>query len=224
MLSPTFVKVPEGIVKKSNQLGLLNELVFFYKLKSMKIEGEFTIQEIAFSLNLSNSYIYKMVSRLKGLNWIKQDKEDKIRLIKYDNLFEYFKYDLKLKVTENIIRKGNFKIFKISTKFINDLISIIAYHEIKFNLQKQKYTANKKSLMQKKATLDASINIKGKDVKRVNWDITLSARGISRIMGFSSSSMGFKIQQKLEELKFIHIQRRYVLSYWNLRNLITPLL
>jgi len=36
----TVLKVPEGLIKRANGLGLLSDIVFWYQLKSLNIEGK----------------------------------------------------------------------------------------------------------------------------------------------------------------------------------------
>jgi len=198
--NPTYsIKVPEGLIKRSNDRSLLTPLQFYYRLKVLKIDGCFNgISTI--KVDLSKPALYKNINWLIKLGWLKRDGE-KLSLISYDKLFAYFKYDLKIKQNKKVIRRGSFKIFKIASKHINKLLIYITNEEIKLNIARQKHVVKKKlSLIQKKHI--------GKNIK-ADLKTTLSVRGISRILGFSSPSMGYKIEIELEKLGLLYIIRRF---------------
>jgi len=201
--NPTILlKVPENIIRRANDRGLFTALQFYYQLKVFKIDGYFKdINSI--QLNLSKPAVYKNVNKLLKLGWLIQ-KRDGYYLIKYDKLFKYFGYDLTLNYNSKrkTIRGGVFKIFKIPSDKIKHFLIYVSKEEIKLNFARQKYKIRQKlSLIQK---MHIGKNIKDK----INSDITLSARGISRLLGFNSSSMGYKIEKLLEKFNLIEIEVR----------------
>lgn len=62
-----------------------------------------------------------------------------------------------------------------------------------------------KSLMQKISVQEYAMHIK--NTFDINIHPTLSCRGISNLMGFSSSSIGYKIEKWLEDNNLITIKR-----------------
>jgi len=240
--NPTIIlKVPEGIVRKANEVGVLSNLLFYYKLKSIKIDGFFKIEtaikEIQAYTKLSIPNIYKQINALRYLKWIKKDKTG-YSIINYDSLFEKMGYSVELKEIGDTgaFRKGTFKIFKVLSAHLDKFITYIAYEEIKLSLNRQRYRLKKKlgqdsrfdALIQKQKmefklwndgfwssltkfeSIKEQINRYLGDNKSINLDITLSTRGISRILGFKSSSKGYRIEKELEKLKLIQIIKRNI--------------
>lgn len=205
----SIVKVPEGLLKKANSEGILHLVQFWYLLKSKENSGHFKeLKDIHKHSKETLSSTYKKVNKLIKLNWIKKDSVG-YKLVSYDTLFGLLGYNMVLKECKKGFRRGKFKIFKIK---ISDFKQSIYLQEIKLNFQRQKYQIAKKLLTQKRAKVDAT--------KRVNKEVTLSVRGISRIFGLKSSSAGHKIEKFLEEINLISIIKRPVLSDWSLPNLI----
>jgi len=191
-----YIKVPEGIIAKANEQGLISQLQFYYELKAARVDGYFI--NILQAVDYSQSYIYKNIDKLLVLGWIRKEGTN-YQLVKYDDLFKYFNYDLMLKLKNKTIRRGNFKIFKISVDKLKEFIIYIAYEEIKLNFARQKYAIKQKldSLKQKNSILEEQFKEQ------------LSVRGISRILGFSSKSpaSGYRIRKRLEELGLITVKQ-----------------
>lgn len=231
MYSLNFIKCPVGLVKKANEQDLLSPLLFYFQLKGINKTSSFNKEEFyqicRNYTNLSKSAIYTNITKLKELTWIKEIN-NKIILCKYDYLFQYFGFDLTLRKRKGLKnRKGTFKILKISTSRIKQLFLEICKLEIKQNILTQYRALNYKvKLLRKKSSLSNKLvdnsNIARKFLKsQINFDITLSARGISRILGFKSPCTGFSIAKKLELQGDILYQNRQVGPMDDTRNLIT---
>ena len=161
MNNPTFIlKVPEGLVKKANERGVLNDIIFWYKLKSLKIEGKLYKQDLINKLskqfNFSFSYIYKKIQKLIKLGYIKEYKLY-YQLIKYDNLFAMLGFGVRDKFSYGFINNYKesikFKIFKIQSNQLNNFIENISYEEIKLNFERQAFQAIKKIKQNKNSLL-----------------------------------------------------------------------
>jgi len=202
------VKVPEGMIKQSNSNGTTHLIKLWYNLKSNKNSGHYiTLKEIQDCTNESFSSIYKKITKMIELKWINKDSNG-FKLISYDKLFKLLGYNMAIKKCKKGFRAGTFKIFKIA---IQNFLENIYIEEIKLNFQKQKYRVRKK-LTQKRVKVDTT--------NRVNKDITLSVRGVSRILGYKSASTGYKIEKQLEKSKLITIIRRPILYNYSLPNLL----
>ena len=47
----TYLKVLEGLIKRANEFGFLSDVIFFYQLKSLNIEGKLEKGKIETSLH-----------------------------------------------------------------------------------------------------------------------------------------------------------------------------
>jgi len=143
--NPTInLKVPAGIIKRANEKGILSDLLFYYQLKSLNIDGSFKQGQITPLLiskfNYSSSSIWRKIGNLVKLDFIIKN-EYEYNLISYDRFFSTLGYNLDEKIYYKNYSKryGNFKIFKIPVNELNNFIERITYEEIKLNFKKQAY-------------------------------------------------------------------------------------
>jgi biotin operon repressor len=156
MNNPTkYLKVPEGLIKKCNEQKLLKEVMFYYMLKSLTIEGRIYKGRVSSSLisklGIAEGSVWRKIKQLLTKGFLK-DEGNYYQLISFDSLWEELGYSMDLKYgklyrgKETVInrqRKGSFKIFKISTSDISNLYYYICYEDIKLNLQRQSYAVLK---------------------------------------------------------------------------------
>lgn len=139
---------------------------------------------------------------------------------------------------ERLQRKGSFKIHKINVSHLQQLFYFICYEDIKLNLQRQGYSILKHlrtSLSQKSIHLSTAMQkyilskVSLKDFKSfevlnrlilslekntANWiktsfaDVTLSCQGISDLLGYTTPTSGWEIQQELKKLGLLKIKTR----------------
>jgi len=142
----TFLKVPEGIVKRANQLGIWVDVVFYYQLKSLTIEGILRKGEIEPILvsrfNLTRPSIWRKLKRLVDLGLVKKEK-DFYKLYNYDKLFHVLGYWLGKKTyyknEKRVSRLGRFKIWHISVDCLSNFLEYITRQEIELNYKRQLY-------------------------------------------------------------------------------------
>jgi len=150
------LKVPEGLIRKANEEKILNDVIFYYQLKSLTIEGHFKknglIRLVQSKFRISESSIWRKVKKLVELGYLIKSKEG-YSLIRYDAFFKSLHYDIAVCTKSKSIfgtmvrykRRGSFKIFKILVQNLDNFLSYIAYEEIKLNFQKQEYNICKSS-------------------------------------------------------------------------------
>lgn len=214
------LKVPKGLFKKANETGFYDLLIKWYKLKSLNIQGHFKwegyISYLSKKLEISSKTLYAVLAKMIKYGWIRKEKTG-FYLCSYNFLFSFFQYDLKYKKKNKGYRKGEFKIFKIKCKF-DIFLELVSLKEINYNLKIQKQVILKKisnldreikkelnSLMQNVPLEEFVEHIK--DKFNINLFPTLSCRGISYLLGFNSSSIGYKIEKNLLSLKMIKIKK-----------------
>ena len=224
----------------------MKEVIFFYQLKSLTIEGRFQKQDI---LKLfQNKYVISYSNfRLKLNNLIKlgwvEELEKEYKLIKYDKFFEMMGYERErfsaIKRLKFIIQIPNrYKIFKIETNKLTNLVQYVAYEEIKLNFKRQAFailqdlkTNPLKKTIQKKLKGKLRLNDLSsfndlnrvlievlnlpKFVKTSKYDISLSCKGIAKLMGFTSVTMGFHIERFLMNVGLLEIKNRFSLINTN---------
>lgn len=241
MNNPTkILKVPEGLVRKANIKGIWPDILFFYQLKSLNIDG--TIKkgniesELSMKFQISKSSVWRKIGRLVKLGLLRVDK-DCYKINKYDILFNLLGYNLKEKIYYRkdikIVRKGNFKIFKISINNLGSFLEHIAYQEIQLSFQRQIFKSNRKSKLRnliQKNKLNSTSNLGlfrdfsfikdtlkedyllGKFLDQNNYSgITLSCSGVAKLLGYLSSSSGFFLEKKLEKLGLLRVENRKIL-------------
>lgn len=245
------VKVPESLIKKINDMGIYTEILFWYRLKALKIEGSFhntEIQNLVFSTyGISKSTCWEHIKKLSDWGLIKK-KDNYYTLVSYDKLFLYLQYDLsfkfkwdKIQEKLKIVRKGLFRIYKISTDLlinIEDFIDQIALKEIELNINKQIKQYRKYSSESKYRELLIQAQLGNKNINRTYIDdllksrqdlrnhplsiFTLSCLRVAELLGFTSKSSGHRIEQRLKKKGLLIVQNRkllyednYMLAYTN---------
>lgn len=248
-MSVLYLKIAQGCYGKSVQLGILNQVEFYYSLKKIHSNGFFEngtlVNTIQRHIGYTNSTIWKKVKQLTSLGLMYKHKQG-YRLASYDKLFSILGYD----ITTGEHRKGTFKIHKIPTNTINDIKSWLALvdirdnlnaqtHKAHYNLHKDKryqYTENNlhcASLRDKRQILNhvakktvqmiqfneesiMAVQLQQAYCKRdddkvyCNPDVTLSLKGICRILGLSNTSSAHNIVQRMKINQLISVQSRMV--------------
>jgi hypothetical protein len=248
LINPTtYLKVPEGLIKKSNQFGFLPDVIFWYQLKSLNIEGKLIkgkIETLLFKkFGYSHSSTWRKIKNLVDYGWLRPDKNE-YKIISYQLFFCKLGYKFEEKIDikgyNNVIKnyKPLFKINKIEVSKLPYFFEYCAYQDIKFNFQKQAYVILRQikknpgnpiyqSIIQKKILEKVKLSdINSFDLinqfiiesrkeetwkKTSDFDITLSCQGLSKLLGYSSSYTGHAIQQRLDYLGLIKVEKRKVL-------------
>lgn len=213
MNSPLFrLKVPYGLYGQANKKGLLSVVKFYYKLKSLRIDGCFLESEFI-ELCQDNLFVsYNTAKKYKNLlisNQFAYIRDNHLCLVRYDSLWE------KLEVQKN--KNGFFKLMYVS---LANFESEIQYNEICLNLKNQAGTLRIKHLRRElktdtvknanrnlKKILSAelssakmnlarqieSIRQKLSSILEVNYQVTLTCKKVAEIFGFKSATQGRSI-------------------------------
>lgn len=242
-----YLKIPKDCYYKSKSLGLLNDVIFYYQIKSINDHGFFKnntlIKQISHHTQYASSTIWRKVKRLQQNHLITKHNNG-YRLASYDKLFEILQYDL----TWNGKRKGTFKIHRIPLDQIHDVKSWLAYVDLRDNLNHQVKVAYKKLLKDERYQYTGkSLHCASKSYKKYhldqiakstvqmvkfnddnklayqisqshqrdnitcdmcNPDVTLSLKGICRILGLSNTSCAHKIIERMKEFNMINSIKR----------------
>ena len=148
----TYLKVPEGLIRKANEFGFLSDVIFFYQLKSLNIEGELIKGQIETSLNKNFNYSYSSIWRkIKSLldyGWLRPE-QNCYKIISYDLFFNKLGYKFEKKINikfdskaikkDNKLTKPLFKIYKIKTSKLPYFFENCVYEDIKLNFKKQAF-------------------------------------------------------------------------------------
>lgn len=237
------LKVPQGLVKKANQLKVWNDVLFYYKMKSLRVEGSFhkseVVKVVSGRFGYSEPSIWRKLRKLIDLGYVFK-VGDHYCLVSYDVLFKKLGFTL---VETKKKKRSGFPIFRIESRDLNNFLDYIGLEEIKSSFFRQrkslkssehigliqnhsletfKQMFRKSNINQK---IDSLLDLKSlsyliaKGVQDVslkqNLDITISCFGISRLLGFLSPSTGYAIERRLEELGLIQIRRRKFLVECN---------
>ena len=190
------LKIPDGIHCAARELRLHNDLIFYYELKCLNVSGGFPkakiIQYIQGRYSYSQSAIYKKLSRLLKLGWIRSHVKH-YSLCKYEVVFQ------SLGLSELKIRSGD--VFKTiyhprhnpQPCSVKELILLV---EIRSNLYKQE---------KKIKSLDRDSHTKKQNINPV---ATLSCEGVARLLGYKTSTQGWHIEQQLLRCGLITIKNR----------------
>jgi DNA-binding Lrp family transcriptional regulator len=237
--NPTILlKIPEGAYKSANEKGILDELLFYYDLKSLNPHGFFSRGSgsilIKDKLNISESTLRRNLKKLEKLTWIKRINAN-ILLTNYDHLWITLGLDP---------HKEKIKIHKLAPD--GNLIKNLFFEEIKLNLKRQKHKlfenyvknelsdngVNKHPEYMHKSKLAIIVrklkpyiqkSLKDGHLKQLryfkkhlqykgtNFDVTLTCKGIACIFGYKAESQGYIIQQQLKNCNKITITKRCLL-------------
>jgi hypothetical protein len=214
MNRPKHVKVPEGMYKRIYTIGgrkFLADIVFWYKLKAYTTDGFLKRGNILAIANQATGYsesgASKKIRSLIGYSLITETSSG-IHLSSYDYLFGLLGYDLTPKNRNGRYhRKGSFKIWKLPTENIGELVDFMMYYDIHLVIQRQKYIERSK-LKRHERYNGTSGEEKNLD-KLIAGRITLSCRGTAEMFGYKSKSKGHEILHKLKKLKMIKLWGRY---------------
>lgn len=242
-----YLKIPCQCYSKSKDANLLNDVIFYYQIKSINDHGFFKNNTLIKQINQHTEYatstIWRKVKRLQE-NHLMTKHNNGYHIASYDKLFNILNYDL----TWNGKRKGNFKIHRIPLDQIDDVKSWLAYVDVRDNLNKQVKIAYKKLLKDKRYQYTGkSLHCASKKYKQYqldqiakspvqmvkfnddtklayqlsqanqranqhdkmcNPDVTLSLKGICRILHLSNTSCAHKIIQRLKQFNMIDTIKR----------------
>ena len=189
------IKVAEGLFRKANERNLLQYLKVWYALKSKKIDGFYKDNSIYLDLEYSNSFKYKIIKVLTENNLIRKEYNG-YQLVSYDDLFKEFDYDMNLKISSTLIRRGKFKIFKIKKQHLSNFLEKVCLEEIRLKLSRMKYKF-REALKQKSSKLDKT------------FKANISNRTISSLFGYTSSQTGNSILAKLTKLGWLKLEKKF---------------
>ena len=136
--NPTIsLKIPYGCFKIANKRGILSDLIFYYQLKSIRVDGYFkrgqVIDQIQTKVKLSQSRIRSKLCKLYKLGFIDRHRGN-IRLLSYDRIWGILGYS-------NLrIENKKVKLMRVNIDYIREETYT---YEIKKNLQNQRYRKRK---------------------------------------------------------------------------------
>lgn len=194
------IKVPEGCLKKASDIDMREEALIYFKLKLICNHGYFEFgggaKLISNSMCLSERTVKRYFKRLCDVGMMYKD-DNGYGLVKYDRMYEILGFDMTPNKRKR--RLGKFKIFKISVKHTDNLITAIAREEIALNQSRQEFMIKKK--LTQTTNPDSTVSI--------NSGVSLSCAGVGRLLGVSKSS-GQRIEQALVKLypNTVKIDRR----------------
>lgn len=175
------IKVPEGCVRRAQALGITNEVVIYYTLKTINVEGYFKrgsgVLDVASKLGISERTVRRWIKTQLALGLMYKERGG-YGMVNYDRLFEALGYTG---------TKGK-KLFKIKSKHTNskeELITAITKAEVQHNMDKQRYMIGRKLRPKDRP-----------DNLSVNTTITLSCKGVSSLLGYSKTT-GYRLEQQL---------------------------
>lgn len=192
------LKIPTGAFAAANELGILSDLVYYYQLKSMNINGVFRrgcIKNIAQKYECSESSIRKKMRRLIDMGWIRSNDGNHY-LRKYDVVFATLGYNInqrlrlvRLKVASTIFHPKH----NHNPATIKDLLMAV---DIRSNLKKQSYSIR-------------SLSNSRLHTEKQNQNVaTLSCRGVAQILGYKTATQGWHIEQRLCSVDLMSIGNR----------------
>lgn len=228
-LNPTIcIKILKGSYKVANENGILDEFLFYYELKGLRIDGFFkrgTIQNYSEQLGRSKGNIYSKLTKLVNAGFIRKGRKGH-QLISYDDFWKKLGFDLSERI--------NFKVIKIrtvkGTEFKYELFS----NEIDYNLKSQEKRAIKghiykeaernpdtdimpskisrslkKKFSHKLALRKQYLDIRGSmNYTDVNYDFSLSCQGVANLFGYGSAMQGHFIKKELVKRGLLKVTKR----------------
>ena len=237
------LKIPYGLKKIANENKLWGDVLFYYQLKQLRVDGCFDkknlVYNLAVELQQNRNTIYKKLSRLKKLGWIKSIKSKKqnsfLSLISYDKLW--------ININIPFDKENGLKLIKISSNLDCETINReVNYNEIKKSINNQKKVVRKKArqLLSKtfgysvkpmarggiKSLIESEENIgeiifngisnqhesirKSKSTKfDTNWECTLTCQSIAHLLGYTSVMTGWNIAHDLQDYGYIEYISRF---------------
>ena len=199
----------EGLFNKARAKGILSDVKFYYKLKSIVNHGFFQKSEIIeiylAQFKGSKSFTYRKLDRLLTLGLIRKDNG--YRLIKYDDLFLLLGYDMTRK---NSKRLGNFKIHMISSDHVGNLEGHLCVEEMKLKMRRQQWIIDKRPNKYYTENLTADVReLDNQDILTVGI-AHLSCRGVASLMGYDNNpAKGYALEKQMEALGLIKLRKRH---------------
>ncbi len=185
------VKVPEGCLQRASNLQIRNEVLIYYKLKTVNIQGYFRngagIKQIIKHLGADDRTIRRWFRSLHSLGLLYKD-DNGYGLVKYDKLYQILGYDLTENNKTRRTRAGSFKIFKVPTSSVSKLIIAVAKEEIALNIARQDKRIERKLTQTDKPD---------QQFVSANTTTTLSCSSVSKLLGYRSASSGSRIEKQL---------------------------
>lgn len=188
------------------------------------------VSYLSSKLGISSNYIYIQLRKLKNLGWIKQEISNKqesfLSLISYDNLWNDIIYSNKglkrlelIRIAPNKDIDIQINICEISKSLKEQSKVVFKKYQKKFyssgcskNLKRDFQTSsNYRSFLFDEESLVESLKeeqleiIQSEKTSKVenNWEITLTAKKVSSILGYKTPMSGWNILKKLDALKLI---------------------
>lgn len=207
------LKIPEGAIRRANELDCLKDLEFYYELKALRDNGFFRKGEIVSlvkkNYGTSESSVWRKIKRLLNIKLVRRYREG-YRLVNYDTLFEYLGYDLEYNFIRE--RKGSFKIFKIDKRNVSELITYTAKEEIKLNLTRQAFKVFKSVSKQDrfKELHRNHTQIKPKSLKEIQFIIDELYKGIDKVEYLREIKASKDLTKYIEMTQKTDIENEYV--------------
>jgi len=177
------VKVPEGCLARAREQEILRDILFYYQLKTLNIQGHFWSSEIktfARRFNLGRSTVWLKIKRLRELGLLNKDR-DSYTLVKYDVLYRKLGYNVQRNFKQGKLRKGSFKLFLIASECVNKLLLYVAREELRLNKQRQLYKAFRNCKGDRKCDTDnltaKKVYLERKFEDNITQSIDLSLQG-----------------------------------------------
>ena len=183
------IKVPEGCIRKASALGLREEIIAYFKMKTVNEQGYFAfgsgIKDAALKLSVTERTVRRWISRMQEAGFIYKD-DNGYGLVKYDTAYKILGFDTTPHKRKK--RLGNFKIFKINTNNVHELLTTIVKEEIALNQRRQEYMIKRRPTQISKP--DNTVGNKN--------GVSLSCAGLAKLLGYKRST-GHRLEQKLLE-------------------------
>ena len=204
MFSPLhIIKVPEGCRRASCAAGLESEVIIFFKLKSIRVDGFFktgiNLSQITSKLDTTERTVRRWFTKLEECGFAYRN-DNGIGLISYDRLYTRLGYDMSIKRNRNgKTRVGSFKIYKIDALDVKHIGSAITAEEIRLNQSRQEYMIKMKHLPMPSKQPDTNIGNK--------CERSISCSGVAKLLGYKSSSSGHKAESLLTKHSLANVTR-----------------
>jgi len=211
------VKLPYGLTKVCREKKLLTLVKFWYKLKTQAKNGCLVKGSLIHVSDESLSQIYSKLKKLQQLGLLRPYKKGYL-ICSYDSLWKYLGYSYSFKRKgEKRERRNNFRILKVPSSELDyawdELDRLLIFDSLK---KQEKAISTVKASMPKytQEYVNGSLNhvysviiagtIEEKAISalnlfqlnNVNQDVTLSSKGVSKVLGYRSSYSGYTHLQK----------------------------
>lgn len=222
----TVLKIPKGLYKEANVKGVKTQLLFYYRLKQLKVDGSWrkkgVVGLLVEDLKITAKIIRKRIEELKELGWIRE-AGNYYELVSYDKMWS----SIGIEVND----KKRFSLIKIDSHL--NFQQQIYYQEIKQCLKKQEREI-KKNYIKKRFGVDAAKNkrlmkvvkVRSKDLQEAiyhqqqiirqslssfveyNFENTITCLKTAQLLGYKTAMQGWLIQKELETEGILKVQSR----------------